>query len=96
MFKRREAIAAGIGALSLFVPQGPVFAAKPILSDPLSAPIPGLTIAPEFDPAVVRVKRSFYPGSIHVVSSHHYLYLITSRGQAIRYGVAVGRAELAF
>ncbi|MGB3178690.1 MAG: L,D-transpeptidase [Albidovulum sp.] len=96
MFKRREAIAAGIGALSLFVPQGPVFAAKPILSDPLTAPIPGLTIAPEFYPAVVRVKRSFEPGSIHVVSSQHYLYLITSRGQAIRYGVAVGRAELAF
>ncbi|MGB7263205.1 MAG: L,D-transpeptidase [Albidovulum sp.] len=96
MFKRREAIAAGIGALSLFVPQGPVFAAKPILSDPLTAPIPGLTIAPEFYPAVVRVKRSFEPGSIHVVSSQHYLYLITSRGQAIRYGVAVGRAELVF
>jgi lipoprotein-anchoring transpeptidase ErfK/SrfK len=47
-------------------------------------------------PRVVTVRRDLAPGEIHVVSQHHYLYLITAVGQAIRYGVAVGRAELVY
>ena len=60
------------------------------------APLPDLTIAPEFYPVAVTVKRSFEPGSIIVVSSKHFLYFITRKGHAIRYGVAVGKAELVF
>ncbi|MGB3316663.1 MAG: L,D-transpeptidase [Albidovulum sp.] len=60
------------------------------------APIAGLTIAPELYPTVVRVKRSYEPGSIHVISSQHFLYYIVRPRVAIRYGVAVGKAELVY
>ncbi len=59
-------------------------------------PLPGLTIAPELYPVMVTVRREFTPGSIIVVSSKHLLYFITKTGHAIRYGVAVGKAELQF
>jgi lipoprotein-anchoring transpeptidase ErfK/SrfK len=42
------------------------------------------------------VKREFAPGSIHVLSNVHYLYYIVEPRKAIRYGVAVGKAELVF
>lgn len=61
-----------------------------------SAPLPGVSIAPQFYPTLVQVKREFEPGSIHVLSSQHYLYYIARKGLAIRYGVAVGKAELVF
>ena len=60
------------------------------------APLAGLTLAPELYPVEVTVKRDFAPGSIIVVSSQHFLYYITKPGHAIRYGVAVGKAELVF
>ncbi|HQY44698.1 MAG TPA: L,D-transpeptidase [Paracoccaceae bacterium] len=60
------------------------------------APLPGLTIAPELYPMEVTVKPEFLPGSIIVLSSKHLLYFITKKGHAIRYGVAVGKAELQF
>ncbi len=59
-------------------------------------PISGVSIAPELYPTIVQVKRSFEPGSIHVLSSQHYLYYIAKKGIAIRYGVAVGKAELVY
>jgi lipoprotein-anchoring transpeptidase ErfK/SrfK len=61
-----------------------------------AAPIEGLTIAPELYPTVVPVKRTFPVGSIIVISSKHFLYFIARPGVAIRYGVAVGKAELVF
>lgn len=61
-----------------------------------AAPIPGVNIAPEFYPAIFQVRRDLAPGSIHVISSQHFLYYIVRKGIAIRYGVAVGKAELVF
>ena len=72
------------------------FAAQNVTLDPALQAIPGLTIKPEFYPTVVTVKRQFAAGSIHVVSSHHFLYYIVRPGTAIRYGVAVGREGLQF
>lgn len=60
------------------------------------APIPGVGIAPELYPTIVSVKSEFEPGSIHVLSSRYFLYYIARKGVAIRYGVAVGKAELVF
>lgn len=74
----------------------PVWANMP---EPLTipgGPIEGLKIAPEYYPTIVTVKRDFEVGSIHVVSSKHFLYYIARPGTAIRYGVAVGRAELVY
>lgn len=59
-------------------------------------PIEGLTIAPEFYPTIVSVKRDLPVGSVHVLSAKHFLYYIARKGTAIRYGVAVGRAELVY
>jgi lipoprotein-anchoring transpeptidase ErfK/SrfK len=60
------------------------------------APLPGLKIAPEFYPVLVSVGTDYAPGQIIVLSSQHYLYLIVSKGWAIRYGVAVGKKELVY
>jgi lipoprotein-anchoring transpeptidase ErfK/SrfK len=60
------------------------------------APLPGISIAPDLYPVVVSVKPEFLPGTIIVVSPKHYLYFVTRKGQAIRYGVAVGKKELQF
>lgn len=57
---------------------------------------PGLKIAPQFYPVEVAVRNDLAPGSIIVISSKHFLYFITGKGRAIRYGVAVGKAELVF
>ncbi|AMY70985.1 L,D-transpeptidase [Frigidibacter mobilis] len=53
-------------------------------------------IAPEFMPQEVRVRRDLPVGSITILSDKFFLYFIDRPGVAIRYGVAVGRAELKF
>lgn len=68
----------------------------PVTLGSAETPLPGLTIPPELYPIEVTVKPEFLPGSIIVVSSKHLLYYITKKGHAIRYGVAVGKAELQF
>jgi lipoprotein-anchoring transpeptidase ErfK/SrfK len=85
--------AAAAAVLGLARPAAAVPAVEP---PPPSAPIPGLTLAPELYPTVLTVRRDLVPGSIHVLSSKHYLYYIVRKGVAIRYGVAVGKAELVF
>lgn len=56
----------------------------------------GLKIGPQFYPVVVNVRRDLEVGSIIVLSAQHFLYYIAKPGKAIRYGVAVGKAELVF
>lgn len=56
----------------------------------------GLKIAPQFYPVSVSVRRDLEPGSIIVLSNQHFLYYIVEPGVALRYGVAVGKAELVF
>lgn len=68
----------------------------PVVLGSAESPLPGLTIPPELYPVEVTVKPEFVPGSIIVLSSKYRLYFITKKGRAIRYGVAVGKAELQF
>ncbi|OYX44122.1 MAG: hypothetical protein B7Z02_07005 [Rhodobacterales bacterium 32-67-9] len=95
MYDRRSFVGHGLSALALGALAAPAGAATPPIEIP-SEPIPGLTIAPEFYPTVVRVRSDLEPGSIHVISSEHFLYYIARKRTAIRYGVAVGKAELVF
>ncbi|SFP18820.1 L,D-transpeptidase [Tranquillimonas alkanivorans] len=53
-------------------------------------------LAERFRPLIVPVKRGVAPGQILVLPQAHYLYYVDAPGQAIRYGVGVGRAGLAF
>ena len=85
-------------------------AALPMLSAPallraqpatMAAPAPATAaplppIAPQFFPTEVSVRSEFAPGSIIVVSQQFFLYHIIAPRKAVRYGVAVGRAELVF
>lgn len=50
----------------------------------------------QFLPQGVRIKTEFAPGQIVIVTSQHYLYLVTEPGVAMRYGVGVGKEGLAF
>lgn len=95
MIDRRSLMqgAAAAAVLGLARPAEAIPAVEP---PPPSAPIPGLTLAPELYPTIVTVRRDLVPGSIHVLSSKHYLYYIVRKGVAIRYGIAVGKAELVF
>lgn len=83
--------AQGLFSMSAAVPP-----LDPAVLGSAETPLPGLTIAPELYPVEVTVKPEFVPGSIIVLSSKHLLYFITKKGHAIRYGVAVGKAELQF
>ena len=51
-----------------------------------------------FDPTpqAVKIKKGYAPGQILVLPRSYYLYYITEEGQAIRYGVGVGKAGLEF
>ena len=51
---------------------------------------------PQFEPQYVSIKKEFLPGQILILPRSHYLYFVTAPGKAIRYGVGVGRAGLAF
>lgn len=62
-------------------------------------PIPGVKLS-EVNPAFLRklidYPTSEKPGTIIVDPHHHYLYHIMEGGQAMRYGVGVGRAGFAW
>ena len=95
MIDRRFLMQAAAAAAAMVLAR-PAAALPAVEPPPPSTPIPGLTLAPELYPTVVTVRRDLVPGSIHVLSSKHYLYYIVRKGVAIRYGVAVGKAELVF
>ena len=66
----------------------------PVLAE-ASTP-PAFELADELRPQYVRVNKDLPVGMIVVVPQNHFLYLVTETGTAIRYGVGVGRAGLAF
>lgn len=53
-------------------------------------------VAPQYLPHEVAVRGDLAPGTIYVLSDRYFLYYILRPGVALRYGVAVGRAELQF
>lgn len=58
---------------------------------------PSLALAQAVDPYMpveVAIRNDFEVGSIVVVSDDFFLYHVTAPGRAVRYGVAVGTAEL--
>jgi len=54
------------------------------------------TAAYDPTPQVVPVKGQYTPGQLLILPRSHYLYFVTAPGQAMRYGVGVGKAGLEF
>lgn len=51
-----------------------------------------------FDPSpqTVRIKKDYVVGELLILPRSYYLYYVTAPGEAMRYGVGVGRAGLEF
>ncbi|MCX7567840.1 L,D-transpeptidase [Sulfitobacter sp. F26169L] len=51
-----------------------------------------------FDPTpqMVRIKKSYKVGELLILPRSYYLYYVTAPGEAMRYGVGVGKAGLEF
>lgn len=63
---------------------------------PLPALAQGFQVAPRFRPQKVTFTKAYAPGQLLIVPKAHFLYFITAPGEALRYGVGVGRAGLEF
>ncbi|SER72135.1 TAT (twin-arginine translocation) pathway signal sequence [Tranquillimonas rosea] len=56
----------------------------------------GTDLPPRLMPQSVPVNPRLSPQQILIVPQQHYLYYVTAQGEAMRYGVGVGRAGLEF
>ncbi|NUH66400.1 L,D-transpeptidase [Sulfitobacter sp. S0837] len=54
------------------------------------------TAAYDPKPQIVPMKPQYAPGQLLILPRSHYLYFVTAPGQAMRYGVGVGKAGLEF
>lgn len=100
----RRAMVTGLGAMSALPLLGGTAAlaqatnAEPtVVSGPATshAAAHGAGSAGRFDPQLVNTgKPEWLPGEIHVVPDDFYLYFMLQNGNAIRYGVGVGRGNL--
>ncbi|WP_120500708.1 L,D-transpeptidase [Roseovarius sp. EL26] len=50
----------------------------------------------KFNPQKVSISSKYQPGQLLVLPRAHFLYFITAPGEALRYGVGVGKAGLEF
>ncbi len=61
---------------------------------------PGLAqafeLAPRYLPQQVSIGSQYQPGQLLILPKAHFLYYVTAPNQAMRYGVGVGKAGLAF
>ncbi|NDV98987.1 L,D-transpeptidase [Salipiger sp. PrR002] len=64
----------------------------------LATAAPGAAFALEqkFEPQSVGIRQDLEPGQILIMPRAHFLYFVTAPGQALRYGVGVGKAGLEF
>ena len=85
MITRRNALLGLVSALA-FLPS-PVLAAKKKSKE--------FVLDPQYEPQMVSF-AGYQPGMIVVDPGNHFLYLTMAGGRALRYGVGVGKAGLAF
>ncbi len=78
-----------------FVSSALAVAAAPALAQ-TTQPAQPFVIDPQFQPQVVKIKKSFLPGQLLILPRSHFLYFVIEPGKAIRYGVGVGKAGLEF
>lgn len=84
MFTKREFLASSIAALSA-TPMA-------LLGDVEQQ----FVLEERFQPQIVRIRKQFVPGEILILPQSHFLYLVMENRKALRFGVGVGKAGLAF
>ena len=62
----------------------------------LATPALSFQLEARFKPTTVAVSSQYPVGKLIVVPRGHFLYFVTAPGEALRYGVGVGRAGLEF
>ena len=62
----------------------------------LASPALGFTLEARYKPTTVAVSTQYDVGKLIVVPRGHFLYYVPAPGEALRYGVGVGRAGLEF
>ncbi|WP_422033589.1 L,D-transpeptidase [Roseovarius sp.] len=85
MIDRRHFIATGLAMTGLSA-----------LAAPAIAQSASSVIKPRYQPTKVQIKAPYGPGQLLILPRAHFLYYITAPGEAMRYGVGVGRAGLEF
>ena len=63
---------------------------------PLPALAQGFQVEKKFTPQRVTFSKAYAPTQILIAPKAHFLYLVTAPGEALRYGVGVGKAGLEF
>ncbi|MBU2957101.1 L,D-transpeptidase [Paracoccus sp. 1_MG-2023] len=71
-----------------------ILSALPLIAMPALASAQAAPAADPYVPTEVAIRDDFEVGSIVVVSKDFFLYHVVAPGRAVRYGVAVGTAEL--
>ena len=61
-----------------------------------AAPAYAFEVDPIYRPQSVSIKGDLAPGQILILPRAHFLYYVSAPGQAMRYGVGVGKAGLEF
>ena len=61
-----------------------------------AAPSHAFEVEKRYRPQQVRMRSDLQPGQILILPRAHFLYYVTGPGEALRYGVGVGKAGLEF
>jgi lipoprotein-anchoring transpeptidase ErfK/SrfK len=72
------------------------FIATGLTAATLPAASHAFELEPKFNPQKVSIDSKYQSGQLLVLPRAHYLYFITAPGEALRYGVGVGKAGLEF
>jgi lipoprotein-anchoring transpeptidase ErfK/SrfK len=72
------------------------FVATGLAAAVLPAAAGAFELEPKFAPQKVQISPKYAPGQLLILPKAHFLYFITAPGEALRYGVGVGKAGLEF
>ena len=72
------------------------FIASTIAATTLPQLVSAQAVAFDPTPQKVRIKKNYKVGELLILPRSYYLYFVTAPGEAMRYGVGVGKAGLEF
>ena len=72
------------------------FIATGLAAATLPAAVQAFEVKQKFKPTKVQIDKKYAEGQMLILPRAHFLYFITAPGEALRYGVGVGKAGLEF